>query len=207
MKVLTGAAALGFFAFFFSASSRLSIALRRSANTLFSIPLRLSCPERFSPPGIFLFCFTRRSTPFLRSVVVRLSPPRLLSAIILTTSDSAAADFFPLSEVSSTCVAGISCWVICPAGLPFAFIRDASSGFPSGVGVSFSISVFSLSSSIASSISCLSASSFSSLFEGRGVSSTLRDDAISNFFAALINLFCVIPFTFSDSAIIRIPFV
>ena len=46
MKVFTGAAALGFFAFFFSASSRLSIAFRRSANTLFSMPLRLSCPDQ-----------------------------------------------------------------------------------------------------------------------------------------------------------------
>ena len=107
MKVFTGAAALGFFAFFFSASSRLSIALRRSANTLFSIPLRLSCPERFSPPGIFRFCLIRRSAPFLRSVYVRLSPPRLLSAIILTTSDSDEAGLFSLSGGSLDCVMGV----------------------------------------------------------------------------------------------------
>ena len=100
MKVFTGAAALGFFAFFFSASSRLSIAFLRSADTLCSIPFRLSCPERFSPPEIFRFCFTRRSTLFLRSVVVRLSPPLLLSAIIFTTSVPAVAGGLSFSSVS-----------------------------------------------------------------------------------------------------------
>ena len=108
VKVFTGAAALGFFAFFFSASSRLSMAFRRSANTLCSMPLRLSCPERFSPPEILRFCFTRRSVPFLRSVVVRLSPPRLRSAIILTTSVSGGAGGPPLSSVPCICAVGTS---------------------------------------------------------------------------------------------------
>ena len=123
MKVFTGAAALGFFAFFFSASSRLSIALRRSTNVLFSMPLRLSCPERFSPPDIFRFCFTRRSTPFLRSAVARLSPPRLRSAIILTTSEAGGPS---LSADSFICGAGTSSWVICPTGCPLAFKRAVS---------------------------------------------------------------------------------
>ena len=131
MKVLTGAAALGFFAFFFSASSRLSIALRRSPNTRFSMPLRLSCPERFSPPEIFRFCLTRRSAPFLRSVVVRLSPPRLLSAIILTGSVAGGPSLSPDSFIFGV---GASSWGISPTGFPLAFSSDASNGLSAVCG-------------------------------------------------------------------------
>ena len=84
LNLLIGAADSGAFFFFFSASTLLSIAFLLSANTLLSIPFLLSVPDLFSPPSKFLFCLILRSLPTRLSRVARLSPPRLLSAIILT---------------------------------------------------------------------------------------------------------------------------
>jgi hypothetical protein len=100
---------------------------------------------------------------------------------------------------------GISSWGICPAGFPFAFIRDASSGLDSGRGLSSSGFSSSIFSSIISFISLFFFPTSSSFPMVLGVSSPIRVGSISNFFAAFINLFCVIPFIFSDSAIINIP--
>ena len=203
MKVFTGAAALGFFAFFFSASSRLSIAFRRSANILFSMPLRLSCPERFSPPEILRFCFTRRSAPFLRSVVVRLSPPRLRSAIILTGSVAGGPS---LSADPFVCGVGVSSCCICPTGFPLAFKSDASNGLSAVVGWSpCAGSVFSITSSSTVSISWDAVSTSSTSSVDFVVSSPIKVGSTSNFLAALMNLFWVIPLTISDSAIVNIP--